>query len=427
MKLVITGASGYIGAHVARLARKRGYQVLAASRRQPAMADLPWIPFDLTSTVPIELPKGTDAIIHLAALTASAHHIGAEQELLAAQALLAASKKVSAKFIFVSSQTARPDAPTSYGRNKWRIEREVLEGGAWVARPGQVYGGEEKGLFGVIVRTVRLLPILPAFLPAPSIQPIHVDDLSAALLRIAESSDIPSGVFCLGSPHPVTFTAFLAAIAKRRIRRLRCFFPMPTALISLFSVLAANSWQVRLGFGRLRSLIELPYMETEADLQRLGLSLRSLDSGMHPSGDDKRRRLLLEGGALCSYLMKASPGIGVRRRYVRAIEQLRGGKPLDLPRISLMLPISLALLDGRGEPIGRRWEELDWRFDTALRLVEATPQGAIRFLGKVQGRGLVMSGLQIMRILIGEMFWRVLRFFIKPLLSSTMHAIESKK
>jgi len=36
----------------------------------------------------------------------------------------------------------------------------------------------KRGLFGTLVKVVRRLPLLPTFLPAPKIQPIHVDDLA---------------------------------------------------------------------------------------------------------------------------------------------------------------------------------------------------------------------------------------------------------
>ena len=165
MKLVVTGATGYIGCHLLSLATKKGYDVIAASRSRPQTSIFAWLPFELSSIKPLLLPQDTMAIIHLAADTTCMEKGVFQSELLAAQALLKASEKVSAKFIYVSSQSARSDGPSAYGRLKWSIEQAVLSSGGCVVRPGQVYGGVEKGLFGTLVRIVMRTPILPAFLP----------------------------------------------------------------------------------------------------------------------------------------------------------------------------------------------------------------------------------------------------------------------
>src|SRR5690606_18848395 len=100
-----------------------------------------------------------------------------EMEIHAASALLSATTALKARFIFVSSQTAQAGAPTQYGRTKHSIEQLVLESGGIVIRPGMVYGGPSLGLNGTLSRLVRKLPVLPAFLPSPRVQPVHVDDL----------------------------------------------------------------------------------------------------------------------------------------------------------------------------------------------------------------------------------------------------------
>ena len=110
--------------------------------------------------------------------------------------------------------------------------------------------------------------------------------------------DIEPGILCLASSEPVSFTRFLTAIASARVRRQRWLVPVPVILIQAVGRLLGKRLRVRLGFERLNSLFDFPLMDTANDLQRLGLSLRSLHSGMHPSGDDRRRRLILEGKAL---------------------------------------------------------------------------------------------------------------------------------
>ncbi len=426
MKLVVTGATGYIGGRLTLLASKNDHEVVAASRRPVAPA-LCWVPFELSSTATIVFPPGTNAVIHLAADTSSAADVDDEHEVLAARSLIAAAQKLAAKFVFVSSQTARSDAPTVYGRTKWRIEQEVLAAGGWVVRSGQVYGSCERGLFGQLVGAVRRSPIILAFLPAPKVQPIHVDDLVEGLLRIVERDDISPGVLCLASPEPVSFARFMLTIASVRVRRQRWCVPIPVMLIQVVGGVLGRRLRIRLGLERLNSLFGLPLMDTANDLQRLGLSLRSLPSGMHPSGDDRRRRLIFEGQVLLSYVLKERPDTSLLCRYVRAVEKLRGGSLLDLPAWALRLPIALALLDDQAFALSARGAELAWRLDAATTLAEATTQGARRFLGLGRSSGPLMSLVSIACAVVAELAWRGLRIAGTPFLQRYMRDTGSQR
>jgi nucleoside-diphosphate-sugar epimerase len=405
MKIGVTGATGYIGDRFVKRAQSSGYEVVALSRQQPELYSSDWIPYELSSRKGPVLPENTDVILHLAT---GKSPIGQEEmthDILAAKLLITSTQNVGAKLIFVSSQTARPDAPTAYGRTKWRIEQLVLAAGGCVVRPGQVYGGKPLGLFGELLHTVQHLPILPAFLPAPRVQPIHVDDLSLGLLRIAERADISCGVLCLGSIVPVTFTEFLGSIAHDRLRLSRTFVPVPSFVVVR---IAAKR------FERLRSLFDLPAMATEADLLQLGLCLRPLDSGMHPSGDDRRRRLVIEGRAFLAYVLKEQSSEAVLRNYLRVIENLRGGNALGLPKVFVQWPVLLAIIGG-ANPIATAWKkEYVWRLGAATVLAEATSFGAKRFLGLGESFGFVASFFGITRAVLAEAGWRLLALVLAP-------------
>ena len=415
MKLVITGLSGYIGESLGKNALNRGHAVIAASRSAPLNKAFTWMKYNLDCQVPLELPAGTNAIIHLAANTSSISNLDYESEVLAARALIAASHQVKAKIIFVSSQTARPDAPTEYGRTKWLIEQEILSSGGLVVRPGLVYGGNEKGLFGSLVGLVKKFPLLPLFLPAARVQSIHVDDLAEGMLRIIERNRQP-GIIHLASPEAISFSRFLSTIAKYRVRKKRWFLPVPVVLIKMIGWILGSRLRVQIGIDRLTSLFELPLMDATEDLMQLGLSLRPLTEGMHPSGSRRRRCLLQEGYALLSYLLKKPPTSSLLRRYVRAVQSLAGDVPIDLPKLFLRVPSLLALLDGFEFASKRQEAEFLWRLDAATVLAEATTYGAYRFLGIGQKSGMFINFLWISRAVICEIFWRILRTLSSPIL-----------
>lgn len=413
MRIAVTGATGYIGQSLTRAARLAGHEVLALSRRPVGQLSVAWQSFDLADTTPLSLPRGINAVFHLAAETQYAQ--GAEQtELAAAQRLIDAARAVGAGVVFVSSQTARANAPTAYGRIKWQIERTTLAAGGWVVRPGQVYGGPERGLFGLLCALVRRLPMLPAFVPAPIVQPVHVDDLALALLACLTLA--PSSLLCVAEPEGISFTAFLQAIARGRTGRLPISFPIPILLIEGVVKLLGPRHSNKLGLNRLRSLFALPRMETVTDLQRLSLTLRPLSAGITRSGRG-RRELLLEGRTILVYVLRMRPASAIVRRYVRAIEALRSGRALRLPRLVRRVPALLGLLD-RAQCINEEFQnELNWRLDTALLLAEASPQGALRFLGMDRRASWLQSSLSMTLAVIMEASRRAGQLLLWPFLA----------
>lgn len=417
MRIAITGATGYIGQRLIRAARLAGHDVLALSRRPTTEPDVAWQPFDLTDTTPLSLPGDIAAVFHLAVETQHAPR-PEQTEQAAAERLIDAAGVVGARFVFISSQTARTDAPTAYGRTKWQIERATLAAGGLVVRPGQVYGGPERGLFGVLCATVNRLPVLPAFIPAPIVQPVHVDDLAKALLACL--APMPSTVMCIAAPENIGFTAFLQAIARGRTGRRPIAIPVPTFIVLAAAKVLGPSLSDKLGLNQLRSLFALQHMDTASDLQSLSLTLRPLSDGMTRSGR-ARRELLREGRAFLSYVLRMEPAGVLVRRYARAIANLRTGRALRLPEFTLRMPAFLALLDGAGGIDAALRCELDWRLNAALTLAEASPQGARRFLRTDRPGGWFRSSLHITRAVVAEIGRRMAQQLLRPWLSRVGH------
>lgn len=413
MRIAITGATGYIGRRLVRAARLAGHEILALSRRPIAEPGVTWQAFDLADNLPLSLPEDIAVVFHLAVKTQHDSGEGSvEQD--AAQRLIEAAAVVGAGFVFVSSQAACADAPTAYGRIKWQIEGKTLAAGGWVVRPGQVYGGAELGLFGLLCTLVRRLPVLPAFIPTPYVQPVHVDDLVDVLL--ACPAQAPSTVLCIAATEGVGFTAFLQAIARGRTARRPVSIPVPTLLIRILVKLLGASLSSRLGLDRLLSLFALKPMDTAADLQRVSVALRPLGAGMTRSGRG-RRELLVEGRVFLTYVLRVRPAGALVRRYARAIEALKTGRALPLPELMQRLPALLALLDGAGGIDEAFRRELAWRLEAAMMVAEASPQGAGRFLGLDRPGGWLRGALRIFGAVSSETIRRIGQLVLRPFLS----------
>ncbi len=154
----------------------------------------------------------------------------------------------------------------------------------------------------------------------------------------------------------------------------------------------------------------LPPMQTEDDLERLGIKLRPLAAGMAAGGRPGRRPLLQESRALLAYVLARRPPPPAVRRQVRVVETLRDGRPLGLPGWALRWPATLALLERRDAT------EFNWRLDSANLLAEATPLGARRFIGWGERTGFVRAAAGLACACLKEVAWRLARLALVPFL-----------
>ncbi|WP_437632073.1 NAD-dependent epimerase/dehydratase family protein [Sorangium sp. So ce854] len=221
MKVLVTGASGFLGSHVAEQLVQEGHDVVALVRRSSStkfLSSLRGVELaygaieDAESVRRAVVDAGVDAIVHSAGLVKARDeaeffrvNVGGTRNMLDA-AKAAPSLK---RFVFVSSLAAigpsldgRPVAPdarpapvTRYGRSKLEAERLVLaEKDALpvvVLRPPMIYGPRDQESFAFFQSVARrFLPMLGDGRNTLSV--IYASDAAAACLRALES-DVPSG------------------------------------------------------------------------------------------------------------------------------------------------------------------------------------------------------------------------------------------
>jgi nucleoside-diphosphate-sugar epimerase len=373
--IAITGGSGYIGAATITQALSRGYRVLMLGRRRPDDPAVSFVQYDLRDDRELDVVlRDCKAVIHLAADTAAGSRADPALELAAARRLTRAAAKCNARLLYVSSISASPDSRSGYARSKWLVEREVQENGACIVRPGLVYGGTESGLFGDLCRLVRGARIIPIFVPAAQIQPIHVEELARALVEAVSSNWI--GVRTLARAKPISFTRFLRIMVRERVRGRRLFVPVP--IRPIFALERVIRLVPRApDIGRLRSLYSTPIAATSRDLEAAQLSVQPITFGMHRGCAGRRRVLLREARTVLMYVLRSKPSSAVVRRYARAVERLDDGKPLVLPDWLHRWPALLAVFGSQSVgPASRLRLRISW----ATRIAESSIEGVFRFL-----------------------------------------------
>jgi nucleoside-diphosphate-sugar epimerase len=232
MRVLVTGASGFIGHAVCDELRQRGHVPVAMVRRPGSEPpDCEVVIGDLGEDVTEAVAKARpDAVIHLAAEIASQR---SEDRLRAVNVdgtrrLLDACRALpdAPRFVFVSTvvtgeaggRMLTPGEPlpvsTPYGRTKQEGEEMALASGlpAVVVRPSHVYGPggwyaeemvkrlESPGRFAVIGRGDNLWDV------------VRAEDVACALVLAAERAE-PGAVFHCADDEPVTYYDFMKLTA----------------------------------------------------------------------------------------------------------------------------------------------------------------------------------------------------------------------
>ena len=379
MKVIITGATGYIGRHVLKASIAKGWSIVSLSRvkRWQTHPDLDWLFFDVNHTSFIDIPPDVDAVIHLATNT-NHQTICVEREIASTQALVNASRDVGAKFVFVSSQSSDPNAKTKYGKLKYEQEQIVMKHNGCVLRPGLVYGSFEFGLFGKLCKTMRKRLWIPTLIPPPRIQPIHVDDLSEIILDVCKSN-IEAAALNLGSETALNFNAFLTMICASRGIKKPFFVPVPTLLIKVILWTLGRYGRNLTKTNQLYSFITTKVMLTQNKEKIRDLRPVSFES---IKLEKSRKAIILEAAVLLEYFLGARPRVSLTKTLAKILLDVGGEKPIGLPSAFLFNPCLISIIDTKKMNNSHFQKEIFWRIRCAAVVAECSTEGARKFLGR---------------------------------------------
>jgi nucleoside-diphosphate-sugar epimerase len=204
--VAVTGASGFLGWHVATRLRDQGWCVTAVVRagtRNPVPDGVQIEESPLDSNALARAIDGAAVVIHAAGVTRAARDATfAAVNTQGTAAVVEAANRAGARMLLVSSQAAagagtpqRParesDPPhplTAYGRSKLAAEHVVRTTAAhhWlIVRPPAIYGPRDRQFLPLFRLASRgWFPL--AAPPSTAFTLMHVDDAAEAIARAAE-------------------------------------------------------------------------------------------------------------------------------------------------------------------------------------------------------------------------------------------------
>ncbi|AEH09137.1 MULTISPECIES: SDR family oxidoreductase [Protofrankia] len=221
MRLLVTGGTGFLGRRVVADAVRDGHHVVGLARGAAAAqalerAGAQVVAGDLDDPASVDAAfqaaKG-DVLVNLASL-GFGH----------ADVIVSAAEATGLhRAIFISTTAIFTTLPAATKRIRTDAEKTITSSGLdWtILRPAMIYGGLDDRNMARLLAVLRRSPLLP--LPGGGSrlqQPVHVDDLAAAVLAAARLEVCVGRVYNLAGPEALTFRTIVAEAAAAVGRRV---------------------------------------------------------------------------------------------------------------------------------------------------------------------------------------------------------------
>lgn len=217
MRVLLTGAGGFIGLHLAYALRAAGHDVVCAVRRPVRGFDS--VPCDMARDVEPAAWRsrltGVDAVVNCAGILRqrrgesfdAVHH---DAPLALARACVDAGVR---RFVQISALGDPRDAAFVASKHRFDAALAQLDLEHVVLRPSVVYATH--GSYGG-TSTLRALAALPFVMPIPAggaqtLQPLAVEDLAAAVLAALTRAEPARQTIELGGPEALRLAEYLRA------------------------------------------------------------------------------------------------------------------------------------------------------------------------------------------------------------------------
>lgn len=267
MVIAITGATGFIGSHLADRMLAAGHEVRALVR---ASSNLRWldgkdvqlVQGDIRDADSLEdFIRDADYVYHIAGVVKARDRAGYfDGNVRATENMLQAAERFAPglrRFLYVSSQTAAGPSPsldrpvreedeprpiTTYGESKIAAEsavRAVADRLPWtIVRPPAMYGPRDTEIFIYFQTIARHLNSMIGF-DDKRLSLLHADDLVSGMVLAAEAGNSVGETYFISSEEYYSWPqvgALTAGIMDRRVLTIR----LPHAMVYTVAALAQS-------------------------------------------------------------------------------------------------------------------------------------------------------------------------------------------
>ena len=242
MRVLVTGATGFVGPKVANAIVDAGHQVRVLERkpgawRKAGIRCQEAVHGEMTDAVSLRAAaEGVDVVVHLVAIRQGRPEQFQQVMVEGTRNLFAAAAGVK-RFVLMSAlgtSEQTKDLVPYYGA-KWQEELDVKASGLEhvIFRPSFIFG-RDGGILPTFVKLAKLSPVTGIVGSGKQrIQPIWIDDVAAYFAASIDKPEAANQTFELGGPDTVDWNELWQRIRQAlRIRR-RPTMHLPTGLMRI--------------------------------------------------------------------------------------------------------------------------------------------------------------------------------------------------